>query len=98
MLEYGLEEEVRRLLDMGYDPNLKPFGSIGYRHIINHIEGRWTREEAIELLARDTRRYAKRQYTWFSKLTALQWFDVAEKQKILQIVDDWFTTQSLMEI
>ncbi|GAB6191689.1 tRNA (adenosine(37)-N6)-dimethylallyltransferase MiaA [Desulfocastanea catecholica] len=98
MLEDGLEVEVRGLLDMGYDPNLKPFGSIGYRHIINYIQGRWTKEEAVRLLARDTRRYAKRQYTWFSKLTALQWFDVAEKQKILQIVDDWFTTQSLMEL
>ncbi len=98
MLELGLEEEVRRLLDLGYDPNLKAFGSIGYRHMINYIEGRWTRDEAIRLLARDTRRYAKRQYTWFSNLTALQWFDVAEEQKILQIVDDWFTTKSLIEI
>ncbi len=98
MLEYGLEEEVRKLLDMGYDANLKAFGAIGYRHIINYIQGRWTKDEAIRLLARDTRRYAKRQYTWFSKLTALQWVDVTEKQKILQIVDDWFTSQSLVEI
>lgn len=94
MLELGLEEEVRRLLEMGYDPNLKAFGAIGYRHIINYTEGRWTRDEAIRLLARDTRRYAKRQYTWFSKLPALQWVDVADKQKILQIVDEWFTAKS----
>lgn len=95
MLEYGLEDEVRQLLAMGYDPKLKSFGSIGYRHIINYIEGYWTKEETIRLLARDTRRYAKRQYTWFSRLTDLQWFDIAEKQKILQTVAAWFAKQTV---
>ncbi len=81
MLESGLEDEVQNLLAMGYDRNLKPFGSIGYRHMINYIDGHWTKDEAVRLLARDTRRYAKRQYTWFSKLADLQWFDVDEKQR-----------------
>lgn len=90
MLESGLEGEVRKLLAMGYDRTLKSFGSIGYRHMLNYIEGNWTEEETVRLLARDTRRYAKRQYTWFSKLAALQWFDVAEKEKILQTVEVWF--------
>lgn len=95
MLDRGLEDEVRKLLAMGYDRNLKAFGSIGYRHIINYIEGHWTKDEALRLLARDTRRYAKRQYTWFAQLTALQWFDVDEKQKILQTVEAWFAKQTL---
>lgn len=93
MLQNGLEDEVRKLLAMGYDPKLKSFGSIGYRHIINYLEGSWTKEETIHLLARDTRRYAKRQYTWFSRLADLQWFDIAEKHKILRTVEAWFTQQ-----
>lgn len=90
MLADGLEDEVRKLLAMGYDPKLKSFGAIGYRHIINYLEGNWTKDEMVHLLARDTRRYAKRQYTWFSRLTDLQWFDIAEKHKILQTVEAWF--------
>ncbi len=90
MLDSGLEEEVRQLLGRGYDRTLKPFGSIGYRHIINYIEGHWSREETERLFARDTRRYAKRQYTWFSKIPDLQWFNVNEQQKIIDTVDTWF--------
>ncbi len=93
MLDSGLENEVHKLLAMGYDRTLKAFRAIGYRHIINYIEGSWTKDETVRLLARDTRRYAKRQYTWFSKLTALQWFDVDEKEKILQTVETWFVNQ-----
>ncbi len=95
MLDTGLENEVRKLLAMGYDRNLKSFGSIGYRHIINFIEGSWTKDETVRLLARDTRRYAKRQYTWFSKLKALRWFDIHEKESILRAVESWFANQPL---
>ncbi|MGB3211969.1 MAG: tRNA (adenosine(37)-N6)-dimethylallyltransferase MiaA [Desulforhopalus sp.] len=95
MLACGLEEEVRKLLAMGYDKKLKPFGAIGYRHMIKYIDGNWTKDEAVRLLARDTRRYAKRQYTWFSKLSAIQWLEVDDKQKVLQAAEDWFLRQSL---
>ncbi len=91
MLKSGLEEEVRNLLAMGYDRSLNAFGSIGYRHMINYIDEQWTWDETIHLLARDTRRYAKRQYTWFSKLPDLRWFDVNEQQNIVHTVDSWFT-------
>jgi tRNA dimethylallyltransferase len=63
--------------------------------MLNYLEGNWTKDEAVRLLARDTRRYAKRQYTWFSRIAALQWFDVAEQQKILQTVETWFSNQTL---
>lgn len=89
MLEAGLEAEVRTLLALGYAPHLKSLGSIGYRHMINYINGNWSKEEMIRLLCRDTRRYAKRQYTWFSKLTDLHWFDVEEREKILQYISNW---------
>ena len=91
MLRSGLEEEVRKLVAMGYDQSLKAFGSIGYRHMIHYINGQWDWEETVRLLARDTRRYAKRQYTWFSNLPDIQWFDVNDQQKIVHTVDTWFT-------
>lgn len=91
MLEAGLEKEVRHLLAMGYDKSLKSLGSIGYRHMINCIDGVWSVEETKRLLARDTRRYAKRQYTWFSNLPDLQWFDVNNQQKIISTADVWFS-------
>jgi len=95
MIENGLEDEVHTLLAMGYDPSLKSLGSIGYRHIINYINSIWSREETLRLLARDTRRYAKRQYTWFSKITELQWFEVSEQERILRTVEQWLAEQNL---
>lgn len=89
MLDAGLEKEVRELLSMGFQENLKCFSAIGYRHMLNHINGEWTTEELNHFLARDTRRYAKRQYTWFSKMEELIWFDVAERKNILQKVEEW---------
>lgn len=94
MLESGLEEEVKNLLAKGYHKNLKPFGSIGYRHMINYLEGSWDYEEMARLLARDTRRYAKRQYTWFSRLDDLQWFDVDDRKAILENVDIWLNSET----
>lgn len=90
MLDSGLEKEVRHLLAMGYDKSMKSLGSIGYRHMINFIEGTWSWEETKRLLARDTRRYAKRQYTWFSNLPDLQWFDINDPQKIICTASAWF--------
>lgn len=73
MLADGLESEVRRLLDEGYRADLKSMQSIGYRHMVDFIQGRLTREECIRTLKRDTRRYAKRQFTWFGADTDIFW-------------------------
>ena len=67
---------------MGFDKSLKSMQSIGYRHMINFIEGKWSWEETLELLARDTRHYAKRQYTWFKKDPEVIWRDVREPAAI----------------
>jgi tRNA dimethylallyltransferase len=82
MAEQGLLEEVRNLLAMGFDKSLKSMQSIGYRHMINFIEGKWSWEVTLELLARDTRHYAKRQYTWFKKDPEVIWRDVREQAAI----------------
>ncbi len=94
MMEAGLIEEVSKLLAMGFNENLKSMSSIGYRHAINLINNKWTREETETFLARDTRRYAKRQYTWFSKIQDLQWFEISHPERVLDAVSQWLTTLS----
>ncbi|MFZ7127246.1 MAG: tRNA (adenosine(37)-N6)-dimethylallyltransferase MiaA [Desulfobacterales bacterium] len=73
MIGEGLLEEVRELLDQGFSPSLKPMQSIGYRHMIDFIQERTGWEETVRLLKRDTRRYAKRQYTWFNADPEIRW-------------------------
>ncbi|NOY68007.1 MAG: tRNA (adenosine(37)-N6)-dimethylallyltransferase MiaA [Deltaproteobacteria bacterium] len=73
MIEQGLEDEVRGLLAMGYSRNLRPMQSIGYRHMMDYIDGNMTLDETISTLKRDTRRYAKRQFTWFKKDPEMIW-------------------------
>jgi tRNA dimethylallyltransferase len=84
MANEGLLSEVKKLLVMGYGKELKAMQSIGYRHMLNYIDGSWTWEQTLELLARDTRHYAKRQYTWFNNDPEIIWHDVREKDNILQ--------------
>lgn len=86
MAENGLLDEVKKLLAMGYAPALKPLQSIGYRHMIQYLDGAWSWEESLQLLARDTRRYAKRQYTWFRRLPAIRWFEPSQAGAIVNAV------------
>lgn len=74
MFGAGLLEEVAGLLDRGYPPTAKGFEALGYRHAIQVLLGALTMEEAVELTQRDTRRYAKRQMTWFRR-EGLSWID-----------------------
>ncbi len=74
MVDAGLLDEVRSLLAQGYPGSLKAMQAIGYRHMVNFLAGAWGWEEALRLLARDTRRYAKRQLTWFKADPGLRWF------------------------
>jgi tRNA dimethylallyltransferase len=94
MLQSGLKEEVRMLLGKGYARELKPMQSIGYRHIINHLENQWSAEETERILARDTRRYAKRQYTWFKKMT-IDWMSVARPQAIQKKIAHFLSLENV---
>jgi tRNA dimethylallyltransferase len=73
MFEAGLVREVENLLEQGYSPDSKGFEALGYRHAVAFLRGGLSLEEAIELTSRDTRRYAKRQMTWFRKEKDIQW-------------------------
>ncbi|MEE4136729.1 MAG: tRNA (adenosine(37)-N6)-dimethylallyltransferase MiaA [Desulforhopalus sp.] len=89
MLDNGLEAEVSSLLGMGYGSDLKPMQAIGYRHMLEYIAGRWGWDDMVRLLARDTRRYAKRQYTWFSAMTDIQWFEKDDPDNVLRLIAGW---------
>lgn len=67
MLEAGLVEEVRKLLSMGYDRNLVSMQGLGYKEIVSYLSDEISLDEAVEIIKRDTRRFAKRQLTWFRR-------------------------------
>jgi tRNA dimethylallyltransferase len=76
MLSDGLEVEVKSLMDRGYRPDLIAMQGLGYKQFMQHFLGNMTREETITLLKRDTRRYAKRQFTWFRREPDACWVDI----------------------
>lgn len=83
MVEKGLIDEIKFLLKKGYNWNLNSMSGIGYRQFKDYLEGKDTLENAIEKLKRDTRRFAKRQLTWFRRDKDIKWFenyDEAEKE------------------
>ncbi|WP_028325448.1 tRNA (adenosine(37)-N6)-dimethylallyltransferase MiaA [Desulfatirhabdium butyrativorans] len=75
MLESGFQAEVEGLLNRGYSPALPSMQALGYRHLVDCIEGRLSWDEAVRTLKRDTRRYAKRQMTWFNREKDIIWID-----------------------
>jgi tRNA dimethylallyltransferase len=77
MVEAGLLEEVRGLLGRGYAPTLPALQGIGYRQFVEVVRGALEPTRALELMQRDTARYAKRQMTWFAREPAIEWIDVA---------------------
>lgn len=89
MMDSGLLEETRGLIDAGYSPSLKPMGGLGYKEMTACIEGRLDLEEAVELLKRNTRRYAKRQMTWFGKDPGIRWFNPGQKKDIIEVVKEY---------
>lgn len=87
MIEQNLLTEVENLLDRGFGPELKPMQSLGYRHMLNYLNHKWSWPEALELLARDTRRYAKRQFTWFKGDQEIHWFNPDQQDEIFSLVN-----------
>ena len=78
MMENGLIEEVKNLLNMGYTKDMISMQGIGYKEIIKYLEGEYELDEAIEIIKRDSRRYAKRQLTWFRRYDDAKWFNLDE--------------------
>lgn len=77
-LAAGLVEEVRRLLAAGYAKTLPALQALGYKELFPHVEGACSLAESLALLQRNTRRYAKRQLTWFRADARYRWLDVGD--------------------
>ena len=75
MMEEGLVQEVRKLKDRGYDRSLVSMQGLGYKEILAFFDGELSLEEAVYILKRDTRHFAKRQLTWFKRERDVLWLD-----------------------
>ncbi|OGC07333.1 tRNA (adenosine(37)-N6)-dimethylallyltransferase MiaA [candidate division WOR-1 bacterium RIFOXYD2_FULL_36_8] len=73
MIKKGLIDEVEGLLAKGYSKNLRSFQALGYKEVVEYLEGRWTKEEMIEELKKRTRNFARRQMTWFKRFKNVKW-------------------------
>jgi len=82
MIKDGYVEEVSTLLSMGYSETLKPMQSLGYKHIVKYVKGSYNLEDALRIIKRDTRHFAKRQMTWFGKDQDVIWFNPADMDVI----------------
>ncbi|MCR4434359.1 MAG: tRNA (adenosine(37)-N6)-dimethylallyltransferase MiaA [Eubacteriales bacterium] len=78
MMEKGLLEEVKNLKRMGYHKSTVAMQGLGYKEILYYLKGIATMDEAVFLIKRDTRHYAKRQLTWFKRIENVTWFNVGE--------------------
>jgi tRNA dimethylallyltransferase len=93
MLAQGLVAEVKGLLDRGYGPDLKSMQSIGYRHVSGFLLGKTDWDEMVRLCKRDTRRYAKRQLTWFRADAEIQWRQPEEIEQMGKDIDAFLTRE-----
>jgi len=84
MIEEGLINEVEELYNEGYDKSYQSMQAIGYKEIIDYIEGNTTKEEAVRLIKRNTRRFAKRQITWFKPDDRIKWVDITDYKENYQ--------------
>ena len=84
MLAEGLEVEARRLYPYKH---LNALQTVGYRELFAYFDGRCSRDEAVELIKRNTRRYAKRQLTWFRRDPEIFWTPPGDTDKIIAYID-----------
>ena len=84
MIEQGLEQEARSVYHLR---ELNSLQTVGFREMFDYFDGTISRDEAIELIKRNSRRYAKRQLTWLRRDTEFAWFHPQEKAKIIEYID-----------
>jgi len=97
MMEAGLVDEVRGLLARGYSEKLKPLQSLGYKQVVEFIQGRHAWDRAIDLMNRDTWQYSKRQLTWFSADKAINWFAPDQFEDIRKTVETFLIKKALVD-
>lgn len=85
-LAHGMVQETRALLDRGYRRDGGAMTGLGYRHVAAHLSGECDEAEMVRLFKRDTRRFAKRQMTWFRKEPGVRWISVEREEPLERIV------------
>lgn len=88
LIKNGLVDEVKNLIQLGLDENDISMKGLGYKEMIQYLKGTYDFEEAIRILKRDTRRYAKRQITWFKRYDRIRWFDFGAYQTPKDLEED----------
>lgn len=79
MLEAGLMDEVQKLIHMGYRPGMNALNTVGYKEAFQYLQGEFTFEEMVDLIKRNSRRYAKRQLTWFRRDNRIRWIEASRR-------------------
>jgi tRNA dimethylallyltransferase len=98
MLELGLLDECKRLLDLGYSPELNALQTVGYKEVFAFFDGNLTRESMASEIKRHTRNYAKRQMTWFRKNPNPRWLEVRDgdsPEKIARLLAEEFDSTKI---
>jgi tRNA dimethylallyltransferase len=85
MIEEGLEQEARSLYELR---DLNALNTVGYKEFFEYFAGKVSYEKAVELIKRDTRRYAKRQMTWWAKDREIPWFHPEKKEEIIRFIEE----------
>ena len=83
MMQLGLMEEARRLYPMRH---LNSLNTVGYKELFDYLDGRWPLEEAVERIKGNTRRYARKQLTWYKKDPQIMWFRPDQQQDIINYI------------
>ena len=90
MMDSGLVDEVNRLRDMGCRRGMVSMQGLGYKEILDYLDGKWELEEAVRVLKRDTRHFAKRQLTWFRRERGVKWVELErfgfDREKVLEYI------------
>lgn len=87
MIERGLIDEVRKLRELGYDKNLNSLQTVGYKEVFDYLDGLISYDEMVYLIKRNSRRYAKRQLTWFRQDKRIIWVDVDDGTDFNELAD-----------
>lgn len=87
MINSGLVDEIKYLLEQGYSKEINALNTVGYKEIIDYLENNISLERAIELIKRNTRRYAKRQMTWFRKNNKIKWMQINSEEELITVSD-----------
>ena len=96
LMEAGLLEEVQQLMNMGLTPDNISMKGIGYKEIMDYLDGKYSLEEAIETVKKNTRHYAKKQLTWFRRYDKMNWLDISKFTSDDEAIEDmkkWIRTK-----